>query len=778
MSSEKRLAKIYRNSYCNYASSFPINIPKDRIKRCRGNTPSDKLKPEPIDSSHSINVTGPCINNCERDILSALSSILESEKIKTLEYDLKANKTHKNIELPTTINKLRSLRTVNKNLSSLINGSQLHTFDLNVGFSSDVKKNSLDLYNNSECCVRNDFIFKGEKRTHINFSCKNIWSTFLILSKQQLLSVLIITFVLLLRVTNCQSLLLEGPSYAELSDLSYGSSVAGISNSSYKKAHIGTNAEIVDGQLSSTKNTIDADGSTSGLSGSATSPYPDILDNLEHSVSAVIIKVAHDTTSTTKRSISGNQVPGLTTIATPPLTTLRYLKRMPHQQQINLHHRNYELDLERDHALPTSAPNADILKSNSNPIYPNPNSHQSRVRERHHHILKSSPTPSISSILNKNGSSPTIAIPVLPGDMPSHSSPARAFFTPPLPPEYQNPFADKPTLRGTNNEAVLEKTVNYINRRPIPPPSLMPGHERIPLRPPDLINSGGSVVTQLGNNAAVSSTYSFVSDLSSISPLHVQIDVSSVDWERKKTLNTPSRDINGNQTASYQEMTTQIGHIGGISTEEQPTISTHTRKEVLPSIRRILSGSNGNKGEVPEVLLKQVTSRPLFNYHQPPSSPVMLTERTSKENSEEISGGLLATSNINRIKANSGDNNAGAIEDEERKNPFKIKISTKAVDISQYGSNEVVVGFTPSVLPAIGEVAAATSTSASIATYTKTGDETVSSTNNSNSTFSTSSSSRSAAGAAHATWTIAWNIHVYLSVILFTIWGFILCTKS
>lgn len=59
--------------------------------------------------------------------------------------------------------------------------------------------------------------------------------------------------------------------------------------------------------------------------------------------------------------------------------------REPHhnQQQISANHRNYELDLERDHVLPTSAPNAEILKSNSNPTYPNPNRHHGHDRHRH-----------------------------------------------------------------------------------------------------------------------------------------------------------------------------------------------------------------------------------------------------------------------------------------------------------------------------------------------------------------------------------------------------------
>lgn len=50
--------------------------------------------------------------------------------------------------------------------------------------------------------------------------------------------------------------------------------------------------------------------------------------------------------------------------------------------------RNFGID--RDHALPTSAPNADILKSNSNPSYPNPNRHHNRERDRFRH---STPAP-------------------------------------------------------------------------------------------------------------------------------------------------------------------------------------------------------------------------------------------------------------------------------------------------------------------------------------------------------------------------------------------------
>lgn len=65
-----------------------------------------------------------------------------------------------------------------------------------------------------------------------------------------------------------------------------------------------------------------------------------------------------------------------------PQSTNKNHELQKHYQQINSHHRNFEEILERDHGLPTSAPNADILKTNSNPMYPNPNRHHNH--ERHH----------------------------------------------------------------------------------------------------------------------------------------------------------------------------------------------------------------------------------------------------------------------------------------------------------------------------------------------------------------------------------------------------------
>lgn len=68
-------------------------------------------------------------------------------------------------------------------------------------------------------------------------------------------------------------------------------------------------------------------------------------------------------------------------------------------------------------------------------------------------------------------------------EVPSYVPQMRKFFTPPLPPEYSNPFADKPTLRGSYSDS----GTSNVGRRPIPPPPRPPpGRERIPLRPPDL----------------------------------------------------------------------------------------------------------------------------------------------------------------------------------------------------------------------------------------------------------------------------------------------------
>ncbi|KAM7341331.1 uncharacterized protein ACRADG_012237 isoform 2-T3 [Cochliomyia hominivorax] len=500
-----------------------------------------------------------------------------------------------------------------------------------------------------------------------------------------------------------------------------------------------------------------------GTSGGA---YLDKLDNLERSLAAVLIKVAYGTTSTTKRSIPENSyVPSLTTIATPLLTTLRYQEKSQ-QSQLNMHHRNYELDLERDHALPTSAPNADILKSNSNPTYPNPNRHHNHDRDRHRHLINSTPKPSLPNILKKtNGQIPTISMfPGIGGEIPSYSPPARSFFTPPLPPEYQHPFADKPTLRGTNNEGGIEPIAgSYINRRPIPPPSLMPGHERIPFRPPDLggISNNNDPIPSVIIPSLSGSTTSPIFSLTTISGSHQESEI-------KKALNTPSK-----ASGSISENSSNLEKINTSSSDTNNNLNNNpnnpeVRKEVLPSIRRILSGSNGRKGDIPEVLLKQVTTRPSNNYHHPPSSPVVLIDSSLMTTNEGTVLDYDNKQNINKMKNIKDSDN---IDDDQQQKLKSLGESNSSNNITS----------TPSAAAAIGGIDKIKSISAAISTSTTStnnfdmyssvdklnGNSSSSSTSSSSSISSSTSSSTLAS--AHATWSLAWNIHVYLSVILFTI---------
>lgn len=158
-------------------------------------------------------------------------------------------------------------------------------------------------------------------------------------------------------------------------------------------------------------------------------------------------------------------------------------------------------------------------------------------------------------------------------EQPSYAPPSKSFFTPPLPPELSNPFADKPTLRGTHYDP------HVIQRRPVPPPSGTPAQERIPIRPPDLVQ-GPSQTPERTVVAKTSKTH-------------------NLSKEQK------------NYEASEPEKR-------NISNEFAPTLH-------YPSISRILSGSNGRKQDIPEILLKPLpTKSPVQNI-----SPISTTERTT-----------------------------------------------------------------------------------------------------------------------------------------------------
>ncbi|EZA56938.1 hypothetical protein DMN91_000193 [Ooceraea biroi] len=156
-------------------------------------------------------------------------------------------------------------------------------------------------------------------------------------------------------------------------------------------------------------------------------------------------------------------------------------------------------------------------------------------------------------------------------DLPSYAPPSRALFTPPLPPEYLHPFADKPTLRGTNSD------VHAGNRRPIPPPSLTPAHERIPIRPPDLPQNP-----------------------------------SQVPEMHSHSRNKPDRD--------REQRPAESSEVERRNSTNDTFVTLH-----YPSISRILSGSNGRKQDIPDILLKPLaTKSPLSNV-----PPAPTTDRTT-----------------------------------------------------------------------------------------------------------------------------------------------------
>ncbi|KAF5303320.1 hypothetical protein FQA39_LY10059 [Lamprigera yunnana] len=331
--------------------------------------------------------------------------------------------------------------------------------------------------------------------------------------------------------------------------------------------------------------------------------------NLEQSIAAVFNKVAYG--STTKRSIPDNSYP-ITTLATPLLTTYRYSDgsdewlrvdvkgsdgNVEYEDEDNRSNvETYGSDLEKDHGLPTSAPAADILKNNNNRNYNNPNRYNNdRLRPEYD---PGRFPEQVTENLHKTTTNYNILRNVRPTksiyskDIPSYVPPSKVLFTPPLPDKFIHPFADKPTLRGTNSDT-------FANKRPFPPPSLTPNKDQIPYRP----------------------------DLSSNRPINIDKTSEQNDSrnERKKTLNTPSQNAN-------------VGEFYGLNRNINES-NFEYEKGYIPSITRILSGSNGRHDEIPDILLKTVTDSSLIHRVEQksnkPRAPVTENVRGSTKMQDE-----------------------------------------------------------------------------------------------------------------------------------------------
>lgn len=344
--------------------------------------------------------------------------------------------------------------------------------------------------------------------------------------------------------------------------------------------------------------------------------------NLEQSIAAVFNKVAYG--STTKRSIPDNAYP-VTTLATPLLTTYRYLDgndqwlrvdvKKPESGRGNVDfeqlesegNRNvdsgYGMDLEKDHALPTSAPAADILKNNNNKNYNNPNRYNNdRLRPDYRPNNPEQVTENVfKTTTNFNvlkNVRPTKSL--YSKDVPSYVPPSRILFTPPLPPEFLNPFADKPTLRGTSSDG-------FINRRPLPPPSLMPNKDRIPFRP-DLPPSKAVNVEKTPEKLPNP-------DLNVRNLTHENDSKN----DRKKMLNTPSQSV-------------RYGEFYGVNRNLNES-NFEYEKSYVPTITRILSGSNGRQDDISDILLRTVTATPNVQRSEPKTTK---TRIQPVENSHKI----------------------------------------------------------------------------------------------------------------------------------------------
>lgn len=319
------------------------------------------------------------------------------------------------------------------------------------------------------------------------------------------------------------------------------------------------------------------------------------------------------------------------------------------------------------------------------------------------------------------------------GNMPSYSPPTRSFFTPPLPREYNNPFADKPTLRGTNSEVGIMDTGSPMNRRPIPPPSITPGHERVPIRPDLSENRPGSISTSQTLNT----------------------DLQHLTTQPKKVLNTPSQHKNK----------VDLGH--PYDSNNRALLNSDNPSDVskiIPSISRILSGSNGRADDIPDVLLRTVTVRPLPAQDPATNEPA---QPDKNQNSNNLPSDIGDGDKTNTENDDNGTINRDGDDSDE---PDDIDDYDEPADISASNSlnkNNDNGGYRD------GESVYSTENIQNLANvnhdrslFTTTPQPAI----NQNNIYNINTNSKFNAEQSEVqTWTIAWNIHVYLSAILFTI---------
>jgi hypothetical protein len=276
----------------------------------------------------------------------------------------------------------------------------------------------------------------------------------------------------------------------------------------------------------------------------------------------------------------------------------------------------------------------------------------------------------------------------------------------------------------------------------------MPGHERVPIRP-DLLDrpSGGSSL--------------------SISTLNTDLQQQQTQQQqlqqKKVVLNTPSHKVNKlGLDHSYDG--TSSNRLGSLNSDNASDVS-----KIIPSISRILSGSNGRKEDIPDVLLRTVTVRPMPPIVQstneppretPPPPPVQPPIDESKDQDMD---------SMDMDQQQNQQQNNGLINQDEDDEVEDFEDFTSASQSNNgknggqdQGSDQGDTIYSTENIQNLANV----NHDRSLLTSTQMPQNPPHQNNQPNQNLN---NKLNGGESEVATWTIAWNIHVYLSAILFTI---------
>lgn len=220
--------------------------------------------------------------------------------------------------------------------------------------------------------------------------------------------------------------------------------------------------------------------------------------------------------------------------------------------------------------------------------------------------------------------------------------------------------------------------------------------------------------------------------------------------DRKKVLNTPAQKLNQNRINMNQapvNTTTDIANKSG---------GLH-----FPSIFRILSGTGGSNSDLPDILLKTVTAPPSEVQSEMPTRESGLDKNASNDDGNKGNDGDFSHNDDNT------DENASPEEDfdsttfngEEPKMQPKIKQGTTTT--GQKGTSVITES------PMHSDMVYSTQIIQNLAATNP--NENSNKKSKQTTTTVLGNSKITNERSTLTTWTVAWNIHVYLSAILFTI---------